>query len=61
MPAEVQGLGMWAYESGVHALCSTGEGAAAIGSQSSRFLGTEGEIEYHLSDSYRLRTPETDG
>lgn len=61
MPAEVQGLGMWAYESGVHALCSTGSGAAAVGSQTSRFLGTEGEIEYRLSDSYRLRTPETDG
>ncbi|WP_255171443.1 Gfo/Idh/MocA family protein [Natrononativus amylolyticus] len=61
MPAEVQGLGMWEYESGVHGLCSTGAGASAVGPQTNRFLGTEGAIEFQLGDEYRIRTPTTGG
>ncbi|XVH33160.1 Gfo/Idh/MocA family protein (plasmid) [Haloferacaceae archaeon DSL9] len=56
MPAEVQSLGMWAYESGVHALCSTGAGSDAIGAHINRFIGTDGEIEFQLGDHYRIRT-----
>ncbi|WP_137290770.1 Gfo/Idh/MocA family protein [Natronorubrum halophilum] len=56
MPAEVQSLGMWAYESGVHALCSTGAGADAVGSHINRFIGTDGEIEFRLGDQYRIRS-----
>lgn len=61
MPAEVQGLGMWRYDSGVYGLCSTGAGADAVGAHTNRFLGTDGEIEYRLGDEYRIRTDETDG
>lgn len=59
MPAEVQSLGMWEYESGVHAICSTGTGSDAVGPNTNRFLGTEGEIEFQLGDSYRIRTTDT--
>ncbi|MCU4743281.1 Gfo/Idh/MocA family oxidoreductase [Natronoglomus mannanivorans] len=56
MAAEVQSLGMWEYESGVYALCSTGNGMDAVGSRTNRFVGTEGEIEFQLFDRYRIRT-----
>ncbi|USZ72438.1 Gfo/Idh/MocA family protein [Natronosalvus halobius] len=56
MPSERQGLGMWAYESGVHALCSTGAGAEAVGPHTNRFIGTDGEVEFQLGDGYRIRT-----
>lgn len=58
MHVEAQGLGMWAYESGVHALCSTGAGIDAVGAQMNRFIGSGGEIEYRLTDEYRIRTDE---
>lgn len=59
MHTEAQGLGMWRYESGVHALCSTGAGANAIGTRTNRFLGTDGEIEFRLGDEYRIRNDGT--
>lgn len=59
MPAEVQSLGMWRYESGVHALCSTGNGSDAVGARTNRFIGTDGEIEFELFDHYRIRTSDT--
>lgn len=55
MHTEAQGLGMWRYESGVHALCSTGAGADAIGNRTNRFTGTDGEIEFRLGAEYRIR------
>lgn len=61
MPAEVQGLGMWEYESGVHAVCSTGAGMDAVGAQTNRFVGTEGAMEFQLGDSYRIKTDGSDG
>lgn len=59
MPSELQSLGMWAYESGVHALCSTGTGMDAVGARTNRFIGSDGEIEFKLSDHYRIRTKDT--
>lgn len=59
MPAETQSLGMWAYESGIHAICSTGEGMDAVGSRTNRFVGTDGELEFQLFDHYRIRTDES--
>lgn len=61
MYAERQGLGMWKYETGVHGLCSTGNGASAVGNQTNRFVGSAGEIEYRLGDEYRIRTDDADG
>ncbi|WP_436925638.1 Gfo/Idh/MocA family protein [Halosimplex amylolyticum] len=61
MHAELQSLGMWAYESGVHAICSTGEGQDAVGAHTNRFRGTAGEIAYRLADEYRIRTDGADG
>ncbi|UHQ98556.1 Gfo/Idh/MocA family oxidoreductase (plasmid) [Natrinema zhouii] len=59
MHVEAQSLGTWAYESGVHALCSTGAAMDMVGAQTNRFVGTDGEIEYRLADEYRIRTDET--
>ncbi|MFC4986487.1 Gfo/Idh/MocA family protein [Saliphagus infecundisoli] len=56
MHTEAQALGMWRYESGGHALCSTGGGAEAVGNRTNRFLGTDGEIEFRLGEEYRIRT-----
>lgn len=62
MHAEAQSLGMWEYESGVHGLCSTGEGAAAVGSHTNRLIGTEGRIELDLGYyDFRMRTYDCGG
>lgn len=56
MHAEAQGLGMWRYESGVYGYCSTGKAQDAVGPRTNRFIGTDGEIEFRLRDSYRIRS-----
>lgn len=57
MYVEMQGLGMWSYESGVHGLCSTGKGMEAIGSGTNQLIGTEGRIEIDLGHyDFRMRT-----
>lgn len=67
MHSERQGLGMWKYDTGVHGLCSTGEGMAAVGRATNQFIGTDGrirgfgEFEIRTTDAPAWRDIEADG
>lgn len=59
MHTESQSLGLWRYATGVHGLATTGNGQAAVGTATNRFIGTEGRIELSLAaHEARIRTPD---
>lgn len=63
MYVESQGVGWWAYESGVHGLAFSGDGANDLSNAHLRLRGSDGEIElaFWSEDPVRVRSDDEAG